>query len=264
MRGFTLTELIVVVAIMAVAATLGTRYYYTDIDMYRFQNALTEFKSAVNLARARSMTGVAVAKPLAININSIVINGSNIITLNPTANQDLTVITNDSYVTLLGFCPDDASQKKLLAKTPPVTFPYWINGPLWKVTSSSGSSPVTVNVILSVPTFSDVISVTLNPSTAIPTAYMHVKSAIRIMQEDSGIQAYAGTYESGPSLDFKYKNNNIQVTFVPTPVPPEIGTIVFDNGLTAWGKTYQVTFSSLKSGARVSYTILPTGVLAQP
>jgi len=267
-----------VVAIMALAVMLGTRYYFTNVEMYRFQNALTEFKSAVNLARARSMTGVAVAKPLAININSIVINGSNIITLNPTANQDLTVITNDSYVTLLGFCPDDASQKKLLANTPPVTFPYWINGPLWKVTSSSGSSPVTVNVILSVPTSSDVISVTLNPSTAIPTAYMHVKSAIRIMQEDSGVQAYAGTYESGPSIDFKYKSNVVGGFAIKTdeskpcgPGLPEIGKdeikeIVFDKGLTAWGKAYCVTFR-LKSGttaSTVSYTILPTGVLTQP
>ena len=60
MRGFTLTELIVVVAIIALAATLGTRYYFTNVEMYRFQNALTEFKSSVNLARARSLTGVIV------------------------------------------------------------------------------------------------------------------------------------------------------------------------------------------------------------
>ena len=86
MRGFTLTELIGVVAIIALAATLGTRYYFTNVEMYRFQNVLSEFKSSVNLARARSMSGVAVAKPLSINITSIVIDGSNIITLNPTAN----------------------------------------------------------------------------------------------------------------------------------------------------------------------------------
>lgn len=218
------------------------------------------------------MSGVAVAKPLSINITSIVIDGSNIITLNPIANQDLSVVSNGSYVTLNGFCPDDASQVLLAAATPPVTFPYWINGPLWKVTSSNGSSPVAVDVILNVPAFGNSISIILNPSTVIPTAYMHVKSDLKIMQyttgEESGTQAYAGTYESGPSIDFKYKNNNIQVTFAPTPVPtpvlPEIGTIVFDKGLTAWGKTYQVTFSSLKSGTTVSYTVLPTGVLTQP
>ncbi|MCX5861462.1 MAG: prepilin-type N-terminal cleavage/methylation domain-containing protein [Deltaproteobacteria bacterium] len=38
MRGFTLTELIVVVAVIALAATLGTRYYFTNVEMYRFQN----------------------------------------------------------------------------------------------------------------------------------------------------------------------------------------------------------------------------------
>ena len=56
MRGFTLTELIVVVAIIALAATLGIRYYFSNVEMYRFQNAVSEFKSSVNLARARSMS----------------------------------------------------------------------------------------------------------------------------------------------------------------------------------------------------------------
>jgi prepilin-type N-terminal cleavage/methylation domain-containing protein len=285
MKGFTLTELIVVVAIMGVAAMLGTRYYYSDIDMYRFQNALTEFKSAVNLARARSLTGVTtdsagtkrVNKPLSINISSIIINGSNIITLNPTANQDLSVVTNGSYITLSGFCPDDESQAKLLAAG--VLFPYWINGPLWKVTSSDESLTPTVDVILNVPAFGNSITITLNPLTAkeledtsivptVPTAYMHVKPALKIIiEEDSGIQAYATTYESGPSIEFKYNNkNNIQVTFTPTPVSPEIGTIVFDKGLTAQGKTYQVTFTRVLSGVKVdyTYTVLPTGILTQP
>jgi|GEM_PF-1196393 prepilin-type N-terminal cleavage/methylation domain-containing protein len=279
MRGFTLTELIVVVAIMALAATLGTRYYFTNVEMYRFQNALSEFKSSVNLARSRSMTGVVAAKPLAININTIEIDGSNIIKLNPTLNQDLTVVTNGTYVTLLGFCPNDSSQKELLAKTPPVTFPYWINGPLWKVTSSNGSSPVAVDVILKVPAFGK--SIAFNATTP-ATAYMHLKSAMRIMQytsgEESKAQTYAGAYESGPSIDYKYKSN-VEVGFaIKTdeskpcgPGLPEIGKdeikeIVFDKGLTAWGKAYCVTFR-LKSGttaSTVSYTILPTGVLTQP
>jgi prepilin-type N-terminal cleavage/methylation domain-containing protein len=306
-KGFTLTELIVVVAIMAVAAMLGTRYYYTDIATYRFQNALTEFKSAVNLARARSLSGVAVGKPLSINIEKINIMGSSII-LTPSPNQDLkdlTVVriptssemmTNPSYVTLSGFCPDDASQKKLLAKN--VSFPYWINGPLWTVTSDSSPGSLTLQLAQStpspgvdvVPTFNDAISITLNPSTTVPTAYMYVKSVVQIISCSNDPTSeyywskseghYAKVYEpkTGPSIDFKFDTSKIRVgvalakdsklceSDLPGIAPNQKLSIVFDKGLTAQGRTYCVSFNLISGAANstVNYTILPTGILTQP
>jgi len=317
MKGFTLTELIVVVAIMAVAAMLGTRYYYTDIDMYRFQNALTEFKSAVNLARARSLTGVIVNtesagakrvnKPLSINIEKIVINtsyqdtGSSIL-LTPTPNQDLTVVriptgtrievlNNPSYVTLSGFCPNGESQAKLLAKN--ISFPYWINGPLWMVTYIGSGSSLSLKLTQSSssptpnlngnPTFNDPISLTLNPSTTVSTAYIHVKSVIQIIscsktEYPTSEGHYAKVYESesGPSLDFKFDSSKIRMGFslaneskpCDSVLPEIIGKypIMFDKGLMVGGMTYCVSFSprSGTADSTVKFTILPTGILTQP
>ena len=258
MRGFTLTELIVVVAIIALAATLGTRYYFTNVEMYRFQNALTEFKSSVNLARARSMSrlvsigGVVGNTPVSISINQISIDANNNITLTPVPNQNLTVVSNGSYLTLQGFSPSN----------PTLPFPYYINGGMYRVTGTSDNSLNLVFTDMS-PTAGDAAIATTSVNL---TAAAFLKYRVQITPVESIPGGhFAKAYESGPLMDFQYNQNMVKLTFdtVPSSNPAQPWTIVFDKGLTARETTYDVSLTSLqKSGATpVILKINPAGAV---
>jgi len=259
MRGFTLTELIVVVAVIALAATLGTRYYFTNVEMYRFQNVLSEFKSSVNLARARSMSGrvsmggVVGNTPVAISINQISIDANNNITLTPAPNQNLTGVSNGSYVTLNGFCPSSPTI---------LPFPYYINGGMYRVTGKSDSSLNLVFMDMS-PQSGDAAVATTNVS---PTAAAFLKYCVQITPMDSIPGGhYAKAYESGPLMDFQYNQNMVNLTFDtdPSSNPAQPWIIVFDKGLTSRETTYAVSLTSLqKSGATpVVVKINPAGAV---
>jgi prepilin-type N-terminal cleavage/methylation domain-containing protein len=279
MKGFTLIELIVVVAIMALAAMVGTHYYFTNVEMYRFQKVLTDFKSSLNLARVRSISGRMVSSgggivgltPAAIPLATMQING-NIVTLTRTAS--LPTLISGLYVTLQGLYPENYVQN----------FPYSINGCLYKVTSSSGNA-LTLELLNQDPDnymnvntpsnkkpnftpFLDPISNQATPVNLKSSAYAFFKYAVWIKPVtsiDGG--GYSEVSETGPEMEFKYNQNTIKVE-VTLETPTESAKqdqpcmILFDKGRTVACQTYKVTVALQKSGAvSSSVNILSTGAV---
>lgn len=266
MRGFTLTELIVAVAIIGLLAVLGVRYYFTNVQMYRFQNALSEFTSSVNLARIRSMsgrvvssTGVTGITPGAVRVTQIACSG-NTMTLTTATPHNFTA---ESYVTLHGIRPTN-----LTSFTDPKL--YSINGRLFQVTGigGDGSTSLTLQFLNQHPanylTADTNWSLSLAATPVNPSAYVFLKYAVRITpvsSVDGG--GYAKASETGSLMTFQYNQKVVGAAFETPPgtQKSQPWTILFDKGLTVASQTYKVTFTLLSSGAVVGYTILPAGAV---
>ena len=190
--------------------------------------------------------------PVAISVNQISIDANNNITLTPVPNQNLTVVSNGSYVTLNGFCPSN----------PTLPFPSYINGGMYRVTGTSDNSLNLVFTDMS-PTAGDAAIATTSVNL---TAAAFLKYRVQITPVESIPGGhFAKAYESGPLMDFQYNQNMVKLTFdtVPSSNPAQPWTIVFDKGLTARETTYDVSLTSLqKSGATpVILKINPAGAV---
>jgi type II secretory pathway pseudopilin PulG len=261
MRGFTVTELIVVAAIMALTAILGLRYYFTNTEIYRFQNALTEFKSALNLARARSMSGVVSLGNVmgdtssAMFVTKAAYTGSTTLSLTTASNHKLTAGSVPYYVTLNGFAPKDPS-----AFADPNYFPWCINGLQCRVTGIDSPNGFTIDVGLPVPTY-------LNSDLkATAAAFLNYVVWIRPVDAIEG-KYFARAFESGPIMDFQYNQNELQVAFKTSDkdsAETGTGTIIFDKGLIAGGKTYTVSLSLKRLGSaapKTTFSVLTAGAV---
>jgi len=259
MRGFTLIELIVVAAIVAVASILGMRYYYTYVESYRFQNAISEFKSAVNLARARSMSGIVSSAgslgdtSTVIPVKRISYSDATSVILTTGAPHKLTKDMLPAYLTLMGFYPADETQFTVVN-----LFPWYINGPQCKVKDVLGQDALAVDAGVPIASY---VNTDLNQS-----AYAFVNYSVNIRGVESiDGGGYAKAYEAGPTMDFQYRNDALAVTFTtsdPGSTPKEEGAILFRRGVTMGEKTYSVSFTLLKSRSpesKVSFSILPAG-----
>ncbi|MGC9030707.1 MAG: pilus assembly FimT family protein [Desulfomonilaceae bacterium] len=261
MKGFTLVEFIVAVAIVAVLSIFGMRYYFTYVESYRFQNAISEFKSAVNLARARSMSGIVASAgvmgdmPTAIPARRISYADATTLTLTTSAPHKLTASMLPVYLTLLGFSPADESQF-----TSSNLFPWYINGPQCKVKEVLGSDSLSVDVGLPVPSY---VATDLKTTAY---AFMNYSVNIRGVESIEGGH-YAKAYESGPTMDFQYRKDALAVSFVtsdPGSTPKQGGAILFRRGATAGEKTYRVSFSLITSSgeeSKTTVTVLPVGAV---
>lgn len=266
MRGFTLIELVVVIAILALVSIFGLRYYFTNVEMYRFQNALTEFKSSVNTARARSISGLVSTHgmvgdtPAAFFVTKIVSSGNDSI-LTTASGHHLTGQWLPCFVSLMGFCPTDTSYGEILAKK--LSFPWYINGPMFQVKTINGDTALTVT-----PVDSEEIPAANVEADLKSTAAAFLKNAVRIRPVKSVLAGqFAKATELGPTVDFQYVEDRIKVDFKASDKDALVlseGTIVFDKGLTAGAKTYEITLSLLKEGdevSKVTYKILPAGAV---
>lgn len=263
MRGFTVTELIVVAAIVAITATFGLRYYFTNTEMYRFQNAVTEFKSALNLARARSMSGLVSTgnvigdTPAAIFVTRASYAGATTLSLTTAADHKLATGSVPQYVTLMGFSPKDASA----FTDPKKLFPWYINGPLCRVTKIDGATALTVDAGVPIPTY--LTDTELKPTAA---AFLNYVVSIRPVDSIAG-NHFARASESGPVMDFQYDQGVLQVAFKTSEKDAEetdSGTIIFNQGLVAGGKTYTISFSLKRLGStapRTTFTVLNAGAV---
>jgi len=261
MRGFTLVEFIVVVAIVAVLAMLGVRAYYVYDETYRFQNAISEFKSAVNLARARSMSGIVASAgvmgdtPTAIPAKRISYSDATTVTLTTSSPHKLTANMLPVYLTLMGFYPADET---LFASANP--FPWYINGPQCRIKEVLGSDILSVDVGVPVPSY---VATDLKPTAY---AFMNYSVNIRGVESIEGGH-YAKAYENGPTMDFQYREDALSVSFItsdPGSTPKQSGAIVFRRGATAGEKTYTFTFTLLKSrgeASKATITVLPVGAV---
>jgi Tfp pilus assembly major pilin PilA len=261
MRGFTVTELIVVAAIVALTAIFGLRYYFTNTEIYRFQNALTEFTSALNLARARSMSGVVSLGNVvgdtssAIFVTKAAYAGATTLSLTTASNHKLTSGSVPNYVTLNGFAPKDA-----LTFTAPNLFPWCINGLQCRVTGIDSPNGFTIDVGFPVPTY-------LNSDLkATAAAFLNYVVWIRPVDAIDG-KYFARAFESGPIMDFQYNQNELQVAFKTSDkdsAETDKGTIIFDKGLIAGGKTYTVSFSLKRLGSaapKTTFSVLTAGAV---
>jgi len=261
LRGFTVTELIVAAAIVAITATFGLRYYFTNTEMYRFQNAVTEFKSALDLARARSMSGVVSTgkvigdTPAAIFVTTAAYAGATTLSLTTATDHKLAAGSVPQYVTLMGFSPKDAS-----TFTYPNLFPWYINGPLCRVTKIDGATALTVDTGVPIPTY---LNTELKPTAA---AFLNYVVSIRPVESVAG-NHFARASESGPVMDFQYNQGALQVAFKTSEKDAQetdSGTIIFNQGLVAGGRTYTISFSLKRLGStapRTTFTVLNTGAV---
>lgn len=261
MKGFTLVEFIVVAAIVAVVSIFGLRYYFTNVESYRFQNAISEFKSAVNLARARSMSGIIASSgalgdtPTAIPAKHISFYDQTSMLLTTSVPHKLTKDMLPAYLTLMGIYPADETQYAA-----PNLFPWYINGPQCRVKEIGGQDSLVVDTGVPIPSY---VNTNLKQ-----TAYAFLNYSVNIHKVESiDGGAYAKAYERGPTMDLQYRKDVISVTFTtsdPGSSPKEEGSIVFRRGITAGEKTYSVFLDLLgaSSGAyKVNFTILPTGAV---
>jgi len=261
MRGFTVTELIVVAAIVALTAIFGLRYYFTNTEIYRFQNALTEFKSALNLARARSMSGVVSLGNVvgdtssAMFVTRAAYTGATTLSLTTASNHKLTSGSVPNYVTLHGFAPKDPS-----AFTAPNYFPWCINGLQCRVTGIDSPNGFSIDVGFPVPTY---LNSDLKPTAA---AFLNYVVWIRPVDSIDG-KHFARAFESGPIMDFQYNQNELQVAFKTSEkdsVEIDKGTIIFDKGLIAGGRTFTVSFSLKRLGSaapKTTFSVLTAGAV---
>lgn len=261
MRGFTVTELIVVAAIVALTAIFGLRYYFTNTEIYRFQNALTEFKSALNLARVRSMSGVVSFGNVVGDTSSAIFvtkgtyTGATTLSLTTASNHKLTSGSVPYYVTLMGFAPKDP------AAFTSNLFPWCINGLQCRVTGIDGPNGFSIDVGSSVPTY--LVNTELKPTAA---AFLNYVVWIRPVDAIDG-NYFARAFESGPIMDFQYDQNVLQVAFKTSDkgsAETDKGTIILDKGLVAGGKTYTVSFSLKRLGStapRTTFSVLTAGAV---
>lgn len=260
MRGFTLVEFIVVAALIALAATMGMRLYFTYVESYRFLNVLSDFKFSINMARARSLSGVVSTggtvgdTPAALFVTSIEQRSATSVALTTKTNHKLSTADLPVYVTLRGFAPTNTDAFKTNL------FPYVINGPQWKVTAILGDNSFVADSGLPVPSH---ITTALNPQAV---AFMNYTVRIRPVESLEG-QSYSRVEEKGPVMDFQYLSSILAFTFQSSEsgsTPQPQGSIVFAQGLTSGERTYTVSFRLIKTrgeDAKATFTVLPAGVV---
>jgi len=262
-KGFTLTEVLVVVGIMGLVIFFGARYYYTNVGMYRFQNVLTEFKAAVNLSRVRSVSGRVVSSegvvgvsPGAISVTNVAYSG-NTMTLTTASSSNL---TTGSYGTLGGIRPTNLANFSNQNS-------YTINGRLYKVTGV-GDTSLTLQFLDQHPANCMNVDTTWSlslPSTPVnATAYVFINYAVQITPVASiPGGGYSVAYETGPLMTFQYNQNMVSATVESPPgtQKSQPWIILFQKGLTVGSQTYKVTLTQLATGTKVSYTILPAGAV---
>ncbi len=261
MKGFTLTEFIVVVAIVAVLSIFGMRYYFTYTESYRFQNAISEFKSAVNLARARSMSGIVSSAGVrgdtstAIPVSRMSYSDATSVILTTRSPHRLSTSMLPVYLTLMGFYPVNEA-----TFTSSNLFPWYINGPQCRVKEILGSDSLSVDVGVPLPSY---VTTDLQQTAY---AFMNYSVNIRGVESIEGGH-YAKAYESGPTMDFQYRTDALTVSISssdPGSTPKQEGAILFRRGATVGEKTYSVSVSLLNargSESKATINVLPVGAV---
>lgn len=271
-QGFTLIELLAVMFIGLLILVLSLSWLGRNIRYYKFGSAMGAFKSAVNLARMRSM-GDRGGMVSTIFIEQIAA-ASQVLTL--TVGKDPYASTGPAthkltpgkkyFVGFIGFAPQDTQQE----------FPWSIND---RVCECEVPNETSLKCTLS--DMNPVLNP--NPMPLSDCAVARVATVIRltgfapgevidpITKETMGFTEFARVSDNGTVLDFYFNTDRIKTRFLETDESgntTEIDckdggcSVVFDfHGFTRNAGSYDISFEDVKSKSAYVQKILPSGAL---